>query len=185
MPFCERVSVIMPGNFVRQGWRLSLGALLWMLAASTLADVTYLTTDDFLHETFGAAPPKPQFLWLDDAAQARLKPIFGHAYPQARLRYWRGNGKTVWILEDIGKEFPITAGFVIKDHAIDSARVLTYREARGDEIHYPGFLGQFSGSHLRDDKLEPGIDGISGATLSVDAMRRMARAALTVDPLAP
>jgi hypothetical protein len=181
MPFCARISV----DPVAAGWRRLLGVLLWALAATALADVTYLSTDDLLHETFGAAPPKPQFLWLDDAAQAKLKPIFGHAYAQARLRYWRDGGKTVWILEDIGKEFPITAGFVIKDHAIDSARVLTYREARGEEIHYPGFLGQFSGAHLRDDKLEPGIDGISGATLSVDAMRRMARAALTLDALAP
>jgi hypothetical protein len=33
--------------------------------------------------------------------------------------------------------------------------------------------------------LQPEVDGISGATLSVMAMQRMARAALTLDALAP
>jgi hypothetical protein len=165
--------------------RCVAGLLLWLVLGLAHADTIYLAPDDFLRETFGATVPKPQFLWLDDAAQSKLKPIFGHPYPQARLRYWRANGKTAWLLDDTGKEFPITAGFVVKDHAIDTARVLIYRESRGDEIHYPGFLKQFSGAHLKDDQLEPGIDGISGATLSVGAMRRMARAALTLDALAP
>ena len=38
--------------------------------------------------------------------------------------------------------------------------------------------------HLNGARIEPDVDGISGATLSVDAMRRMARAALTLDALA-
>jgi len=158
--------------------------LLCLLCGSARADTTYLAPDDFLKETFAGAPPAVQYIWLDDATQAQMKQIFGHAYPQARLRYWRAAGKTAWILDDTGKEFPITAGFIVKDAAIDSARVLIYRESRGDEIHYPAFLKQFSGARLDNDHLEPGIDGISGATLSVNAMRRMARAALTLDKLA-
>lgn len=183
MPCCVPTSAL-PERLVRALQAL-LAALLCALALGAQADTTYLAPEDFLKETFGGPPPKAQFLWLDAAAQDRLKAIFGHPYPQARLRYWRADGKTAWILEDIGKEFPITAGFVVKDHAIDHASVLVYREARGDEIHYPSFLRQFGGTHLKDDQLAPGIDGISGATLSVDAMRRMARAALTLDPLAP
>ena len=164
---------------------LWLPVVLWCLSMLAHADTVYLTPDDFLKETFAGAPPKVQFLWLDDTAQGKLKPIFGHAYPQARVRYWRAGGRTVWILEEVGKEFPRTAGFVVMDHAIDSARVLIYRESRGDEVHYPSFLKQFDGAHLKGDQLEPGIDGVSGATLSVDAMRRMARAALTLDSLTP
>src|SRR5579885_3878005 len=154
--------------------RRRLTALLPLLAAQAArGDEVILAPDDFLQQTFGGPPPKAQFLWLDEAAQAALKPIFGHPYPQARLRYWRADGRTAWILEDIGKEFPITAGFVVKDHAIDAARVLIYRESRGDEIRYSSFLKQFSGARLAGGELEPHIDAISGATLSVWAMQRM------------
>jgi len=164
-----------------RAWLAAL--ILFSAAGPVIADTVYLSPDNFLRETFGTTLPQPQFLWLDDKAQAQLKAIFGHPYPQARLRYWRAVGKTAWVLEDTGKEFPITAGFVVKDHKIDTARVMIYRESRGDEIHYPSFLKQFSGTHLKDDELDPGIDGISGATLSVAAMKRMARAALTLDSL--
>jgi hypothetical protein len=183
MPCCVPISA--QSDRFRHGRRLLFAGLLWVLALTAHADTTYLAPDDFIKETFGGSPPKVQFLWLDATAQDKLKAIFGHAYPQARLRYWRSDGKTAWILEDIGKEFPITAGFVVKDREIDHASVLIYRESRGDEIHYPSFLKQFGGTHLKDEQLAPGIDGISGATLSVDAMRRMARAALTLDALAP
>jgi hypothetical protein len=156
-----------------------------LLLLSTLAsaDETILAPDDFVRESF-ATPPAPKLLWLDDEVQAKLKPIFGHLYPQARLRYWRDAGRTAWILEDIGKEFPITAGFVVADGALEKARVLVYRESRGDEIRYPAFLKQFAGATLGGQGLHPEIDSISGATLSVWAMQRMARAALTLDPLA-
>jgi hypothetical protein len=162
---------------------LLLGLL--MVAGAAQADTVYLKQEDFIQQTFGAAAPAPQFLWLDAAAQAKLQAIFNHPYPQARIRYWRAGGKTAWILDETGKEFPITAGFIVKDHAIDSARLLVYRESRGDEIHYPAFLKQFAGVHLQDDHLAPGVDGISGATLSVSAMQRMAHAALVLDALAP
>ena len=184
MPSCARTSTRI--DLLLRSLRVAAGLAVVLLGflQSVRADTTYLAPDAFLHEVFGDAPPPPKLLWLDAAAQAQLKPIFGHAYPQARLRYWRADGKTAWILEDIGKEAPITAGFVVKDKAIDRARVLIYRESRGDEIRYPSFLRQFAGTHLQNDELAPGIDGISGATLSVGAMKRMARAALTLDSLA-
>ena len=147
-------------------------------AAAAHADEVLLAPEDFLREVFDGNTPQAQSLWLDDAAQVKLKPIFDHNYPAPRLRYWRSGGRTAWILEDIGKEFPITAGFVVKDGEIEKARVLIYRESRGGEIRYPGFLKQFSGARLQDDQLTPDINGISGATLSVWAMQRMARAAL-------
>lgn len=124
-------------------------------------------------------------LWLDNTAQEKLTAVLGHRYPQARLRYWRAQGKTAWILDEIGKEYPITAGFVVADKHIERAQVLIYRESRGDEIHLPAFLRQFSGAHLDGDKLSKKIDFISGASLSVDAMQRMASAALLLDQLVP
>ena len=47
------------------------------------------------------------------------------------------------------------------------------------EVRYPAFLKQFEGVQLADKRrLSKRIDGIAGATLSVWAMERMARAAL-------
>lgn len=157
-----------------------------LLVASTIAwgDQTLLAPDAFLHETFGVTPAA-KFLWLDDATQKPLIAIFGHRYPQARLRYWRVNGRTAWILDDVGKEFPITAGFVVRKGVMEKARVLIYRESRGEEIRLPAFLRQFEGQRLEEGNLSAEVDGISGATLSVWAMQRMARAALTLDRLAP
>jgi hypothetical protein len=152
------------------------------------ADTVHLSPDDFLRQTF-STPPQPALLWLDNAAQTQLIAVLGHRYPQARLRYWRIEKKTVWILDEIGKEYPITAGFVVSDSHIERAQVLIYRESRGDEIHLPAFLQQFT--HVRldnkssDAKLSKHIDGITGATMSVDAMRKMARAALVLNQLAP
>jgi len=92
------------------------------------------------------------------------------------------NAETV--LEEIGKEEPITAGFVVEGGRIKQARVLVYRESRGGEIRYPVFLKQYDGAALTADHyLDRSIDGISGATLSVRAMERMARLALYFDSL--
>jgi hypothetical protein len=148
------------------------------------ADTVYQTRDDFLREVFGT-PPQTRVLWLDNETQSRLKVVLGHSYGQARLRYWRAGGKTAWILDEIGKEYPITAAFVVENASIERARVLVYRETRGMEVRYPSFLQQFVGAALVNDRLSKSIDGISGATLSVQSMQRMARAALALDALAP
>lgn len=155
---------------------------------NVFGDTTYLAPDDFLRQTF-SEPPQPSLLWLDNNAQTQLTAVLGHRYPQARLRYWRVANKTAWILDEIGKDYPITAGFVVVDNRIEHAQVLIYRETRGDEIHLPAFLRQFIDAQLDKksdgDQLSKNIDGITGATLSVDAMRKMARAALVLNQLAP
>jgi hypothetical protein len=153
-------------------------------SGNAFADTVYQTRDDFLRELFDT-PPQARVLWLDNSAQGKLNAVLGHPYSQARLRYWRADGKTAWILDEIGKEYPITAAFVVKNAAIERVRVLVYRETRGMEVHYPSFLQQFVGSTLLDGRLTRSIDGISGATLSVRSMERMARAALVLDTLAP
>lgn len=168
---------------VKRARRLAVGLTLALLCGGARADTTFLAPEDFLQQSFAGPPPKAQFLWLDNKVQAQLTSIFGHPYAQARLRYWRSGARSAWILEDIGKEFPITAGYVVDHGAIDAVRVLIYREARGDEVRYPGFTRQFKGAQLKDDGLDTPIDGISGATLSVAAMQRMARAALLLDRL--
>ena len=60
---------------------------------NAFADTVYQTRDDFLRELFGT-PPQARVLWLDNAAQDKLKAVLGHPYGLARLRYWRADGKT-------------------------------------------------------------------------------------------
>lgn len=161
---------------------LALVLLTGALSAEATERV-YQLPEEFIAEVFMAKPP-PKLLWLTKNAQLEVTDILGHAPRQLRQRYWAADGRTLWILEEIGKEELITAGFVIKEGRIESAKVLIYREGRGMEVRYPAFLKQFKGAMLSDrNHLDQKIDGISGATLSVYAMQRMARAALYFDRL--
>lgn len=148
---------------------------------------TYQTPAAFLAEAFGATPPAPKVLVLDASAQTKLSAAFGRNYPQAQIRYWRANGRTAWILDDLGKVgYQLTtSGFVVKDKAIDFARVLIYRESRGEQIAEASFLKKIAGARYAGAGLDRTVDNISGATLSVKMMERMAAAALVLDSLAP
>ncbi|WP_373098012.1 FMN-binding protein, partial [Zhongshania sp.] len=94
--------------------------------------------------------------------------------------------KTAWILEEIGKEMPITIGVVVdldsadgKSLAVSRVDILAFRESRGWEVRHDFFTEQFKGAVLvRDDILSQHIDGITGATLSVRAVKQVARIAL-------
>ncbi|MEK8089471.1 FMN-binding protein [Thermithiobacillus plumbiphilus] len=155
-------------------------SLLVTWASASADDRVYQTPEQFLGEAFGTHAPKQAVLWLTRPLQADLNTILGHPPSQLRQRYWTDGQKTAWILEEIGKEEPITAGFVVgPDGRIQMSRVLIYREPRGMEVRYPAFLKQFTGAGLAPNRfLDRNIDGISGATLSVRAMQKMARAAL-------
>ncbi len=162
--------------------KLVRSSLLFLIAyAMPIAvadDQVYLAPEAFLSEAFGATP-QPSILWITAEIQPELEKILGHPPPRLRQRYWRDGAKTAWILEEIGKEEFITAGFVVVNERIERARVLIYRESRGMEVRYPAFLKQFDGAQLSDQRrLSKRIDGIAGATLSVWAMERMARTAL-------
>jgi len=162
----------------------SLALGLMTLSIQVFADIQYLTTAQFLDEHFVTEVPKPSTLWLVKDRAKQVEKILGHAPLEHRKRYWKQANKTVWILNEIGKTEFITAGFVVEDGRIAQARVLTYRESRGGEVHYPAFLKQYFGVGLQEDSfLDRHIDGISGATLSVRSMSRMARLALYYDAL--
>jgi hypothetical protein len=156
---------------------LALGAA----AAGFVRGEVYQQPDAFVAEVFGTVPA-PKVLWLTKDIQAQAAAILGHPPAQLRQRYWSDAHRSVWILEEIGKEELITAGFVVADGRIDHVRVLVYRESRGQEVRYPSFLKQFNGAKLAQGaRLDREIDGIAGATLSVGAMERMARLALFFD----
>lgn len=170
---------------------LNISQAIRLLAFSMLAwpwptqamDRVYQTPEQFIAEVFMFNPPA-KLLWLGKEAQSEVSGILGHAPQQLRQRYWSLDTRTLWILEEVGKEEQITAGFVVKDGRIEQAKVLVYRENRGMEVRYPAFLNQFKGAALNSgNRLDRTIDGISGATLSVYAMHRMARLALYFDQL--
>ncbi len=170
---------------------LMLGAALPGFAHASVDDGNGLWTvfqspDAFLAEAFGSAPA-PKLMVLDAATQTRVAAVFGRSYPQTQIRYWRANGRSAWILDDLGKAgYQLTtSGFVVKDKAIDFARVLIYRESRGEQVGEASFLKKLTGSKLAGARIDKSIDNISGATLSVKMMERMAAAALVLDAMAP
>lgn len=173
-------------SLLRTAGGLFAGLLLPSFGKADDLWTTYQTPAAFLTEAFGTAPPAPKVLMLDAAAQAKLSAAFGRAYPQAQLRYWKANGRSAWVLDDFGKAgYQLTtSGFVVKDGAIDFARVLIYRESRGEQIAEASFLKKISGAKIAGGKLDKTVDNISGATLSVKMMERMAAAALVLDSMA-
>ena len=169
----------MPGTRLR--YALFSGALCLCVAAGVVRGEVYQEPDAFIAEVFGSKPA-PKVLWLTKDLQAQAAAILGHRPAQLRQRYWSDGRKNVWILEEIGKEEPITAGFVVISGRIDHVRVLAYRESRGQEVRQSAFLSQFREAKLgQGNRLDRDIDGIVGATLSVGAMERMARLALYFD----
>lgn len=158
--------------------RMILGCVLTFVAAATHAGSDeYQSPDAFIAEAFDGQAPAVQALWLTTDLRRDLTEVLGRN-PGLRQRYWSRDKRTVWVLDAIGKDLPITAGVVVNDGAIEDIRVLIFRESRGWEIKYPFFTRQFVNARLNEHELSQDIDGITGATLSVRAMKRMAQAAL-------
>lgn len=149
------------------------------LSFSLDAKGVYLTVDDFVAETFAEALPVKKTLWLKGDIKQGLKKIFSRETVGTRQRYWLYGDKTAWIFNEIGKELPITIAVVVEADKIQSIKVLEYRESRGAEVRHDFFTQQFYQAKLdKKNRLDRSIDGISGATLSVWSMQRVARAAL-------
>jgi len=156
--------------------------LLLPVYTGALARGTYQEPDAFLAETFSDNPPEPTVIWLAGERKVAVKQLLGHRYPSLRIRYWRRDQRSAWILDEIGKDLPITIGIVINEGRLEIIKVLVFRESRGEEIRHPFFTGQFKDARLdHKGNLDQTIDGISGATLSVRAMKKLARLALYLD----
>lgn len=148
-------------------------------AGSVLAKEKQASHEVFLAQVFGKETPKSEIKTLSAFDKETIKKILRHPVSFQRVRYWRKGNSAVWLLEEIGKHKPITAGFWLEHGVIKKAKVLAFRESRGWEIKYPYFLKQFKGASLQENNtLHANIDGISGATLSVRAMKKMAHIAL-------
>ena len=149
------------------------------LPALVFSASVYETRADFLSRAFNGSPPEPGILWLSGDRRTAVRQILGHDYPALRLRYWCQDERSAWVLDEIGKELPITVGIIIENNYIRNLRVLTYRENRGGEVTAPAFTDQFTDAELEmSNKLDVTIDSISGATLSVEALTRLATMSL-------
>lgn len=175
---------------------MSIKSKLQMLVCLCLAIFAFANEDEaraekvfqdpevFLTEVFDGPVPDPSFLWLISDVKAAAYEILDRNLSGLRQRYWRQGDQTVWILEEIGKTQAITTGISVNDGTIERLQVLIYRESHGWEVRYPFFTDQFRGMSLSSEmELSEQVDGISGATLSVRALTKLARLALLFDGL--
>lgn len=157
----------------------SVFLLLLLIPVLTWARGTYQEPEEFIQEVFAGAPPDPRVLLITEPVAGHIREILGHDLGVKRIRYWAREGRSAWILEEIGKERPITTGLVVNNGKLELLKVLIFRESRGYEVRHPFFTDQFKGAQLEEDQqLDRSIDGISGATLSTRALTKLARLAL-------
>ena len=158
-------------------WILYIFILLGLL--NTLhAEEVYQSPEEFLSLTFDETP-EAQRLTIKGDLSKNVKKILGHRYKKIRLPYWQNGCRSAWILEEIGKERHITAGFVVNSQGLEKVKVLIFRESRGWEVKHDFFGEQFINAKLtKKHKLDKRIDNISGATLSVRAITNISRMAL-------
>jgi len=147
-----------------------------------VAGGVYQEPADFIKEVFDNDPPKADVLWLNKDLKEQIVKILDHKYKGLRIRYWQQDERSAWVLEEIGKEKLITVGIVINKQKIEQVKVLVFRESRGWEVRHDFFTDQFKQAGIKENnQLDKTIDNISGATLSVRAIRKLATIALLLD----
>lgn len=164
-------------------FKLHVVCLLLASAVPTPADEAgrYMQTSDYLDSAFPSGQPDVSTVWLTGELRDAVEDALGHRYDALRVRYWYDGATSAWVLDEIGKEMPITIGVTIRDDSIRNIQVLEFRESRGWEVRYPFFTDQFRDARMdTQGELDRAIDGITGATLSVGAMTRVAKAALVL-----
>ncbi|TDR23304.1 FMN-binding protein [Marinicella litoralis] len=143
-----------------------------------------LKIESFLAQQFKQQTPKPARLWVNAEIKAGISKILSRPSNQLNYRYWQAQGKTIWLLDELGKERDITTAVVVKNNQIAAIKVIVYRESRGGEVQVPWFTDQFVGVQSGTN-WQRNIDSISGATLSVNAMKKQAELALFLNEQLP
>ena len=177
---------------IKNSMQFAVGISLILSCSQYLASSmnTGLSKDEFTAMAIGSSSAnsdnllQSESLWLDDELQVKITKILDHPYSKLRLRYLTNLKlkQTLWFLDEIGKERPISFAVSIIDRRISLMKVLQYRESRGGEIRMQVFTDQFNQIGVKSNsKLDQHIDGITGATMSVTAMKKIARLALMLD----
>lgn len=148
------------------------------------ANEVLLDQKEFIERAFEDSdkPIEMKSLWANKELKQRIQDKLAYTLHGLRLRYWSVAERTAWVLEEVGKERPITIGVVVEDNTLIEVKILVYRESRGGEVRHDFFTQQFSGAILLEDPhrlaIDKRIDGITGATLSVRAVTKVATLAL-------
>lgn len=149
-----------------------------------------LSQTEYLEKVFSNQVPAAKRVWLRGELKQKIEAILQHRVGFLRTQYWQKDQLSVWILDEIGKEQPITIGVLVAfaegQSTIQEVKVLAYRESRGWEVKHEFFTRQFQGLTLKGGGRKPtglnkSIDGITGATLSVRALKKVAQIALILD----
>lgn len=159
--------------------RLLFAVSITAMALTVSAKGDYMSLEAFLGLAFNNAEPAREALWFSADQRRAIQGMVGHEPGVLRQRYWGQGLRTAWVLDEIGKERPITIGIAIEGNRISRLEILSFRESRGWEVRYPFFTDQFIGMGLDEGgKLSQPVDGITGATLSVRAVKKAATLAL-------
>jgi hypothetical protein len=123
--------------------------------------------------------PGHSYIIINENIQDNIKKILNDTYHLPIIKYWKAGNKVGFILETIGKHEFITTGYIVENNKIIDVKVLVYRENYGYEIKHDYFLDQIRGNSVKKNgKLVKSIANISGATLSVKAMRKLSKLSL-------
>jgi hypothetical protein len=159
---------------------LSIWLVLLTSQVAFAMETIYQEPGVFLEENLYGC--EQQVLWLKSDVKSQIEQLVDHPFPGVRIRYCEKEGKTAWILDEIGKTEPITSGIIVNEGRVEQVRVLIFRESRGSEVHRPAFTLQYQDAVLdNDNSLDRYIDGITGATMSVGALNRQVKLALLLD----
>lgn len=149
---------------------------------------SYVSLDELRQQAFPEQAVEWQTLWVTQPQREVMEAILGRSFRSLRVRYWGHEQRTAWVFEEVGKEMPITFGVIVDGDQIGDVVVMEYRESRGGEVRHPFFTRQFQQLKLTAEqppRLDGNIDGITGATLSVRAMTKIATLALFCHQLTP
>ena len=90
-----------------------------VFSTAVLGKGVYQTTPEFITDVFSPEESQQEYLWLTPELKASAGDIMKHSVRGLRVRYWRLGVKTAWVMEEIGKELPITIGVVINQGSVD------------------------------------------------------------------
>ena len=153
--------------------------LIFLLPCLSQAKGIYQQPTDFISQAFSGQPPAPSVIWFKGPLRQKISNILQHKLKFLRLRYWYKNNRSVWVINEIGKEKKITIGVIVNNGKLEKVKTLIFRESRGWEISEIFFTQQFINRTLTsDNQLDEQIDSITGATLSVRAVEKVSRIAL-------